>query len=225
MILPRARVVRLGFIAAGVIFYPLLAYYSAATSAATTFPSLGLVVSLTPPLAILLGLAWRSSRRLATLIPCLVVCFILGWFWDDLERHFEWVYFMQHVGIHVSLALLFGLTLAPRRQPLCTRFAVVVRGALEPEVIRYTRQVTMMWTIYFLVISLISSVLFLFSSLDIWSAFANFMTTPMILFIFAAEYWVRLRRLPHLKHSGIMASILAFRDTQKVDRSAAFSNP
>ncbi len=225
MSIPWVHRVRLGFIAAGVILYPLLAHYSTATSAATTFPSLGVAVSLTPPLALLLGLAWRSSRPLAMLLPCVVGCFMLGWFWDALERHFEWVYFMQHVGTHISLALLFGLTLAPRRQPICTRFAAAVRGDLEPEVIRYTRQLTMMWTIYFLVISLISSVLFLFGSIDMWSAFANFMTIPIILFIFAAEYRVRRRRLPHLKHFGIMASILAFRDTPKVDPSAALPNP
>ena len=48
------RAVRWIVIAAAAIAYPVLAHYSAATSAATTLPSLGVAVSLAPSLAILL---------------------------------------------------------------------------------------------------------------------------------------------------------------------------
>lgn len=217
----RMRAVRWGFIAAGVILYPLLAHYSAATSAATTVPSLGVAVSLTPPLAILLALAWRSPRRLPTLLLGIGLCLVLGWCWEALERNFDWVYFMQHVGTQVGLALGFGLTLAPGRQPLCTRMAEVVRGSLEPEVVRYTRDITLAWTCFFLVISLVSSILFLFGSIQVWSIFANFLTFPLILLMFAVEHLARLRKLPHLEHTSIWASIMVFWKTPKGCHDAA----
>ena len=77
--------------------------------------------------------------------------------------------------------------------------------------VRYTRQVTLAWTLFFLGISLISTVLFLFGSIDVWSVFANFLSLPLILLMFVAEHLVRLRKLPHLERHSIMDSILAFR--------------
>jgi uncharacterized membrane protein len=140
----------------------------------------------------------------------------LWWFWDVLERNFGWVYFIQHVGTNVMLAALFGLTLARGRQSLCTRFAEAVRGSLAPDVVRYTRKVTLAWTLFFLVISLVSTVLFLFGSMDAWSVFANFLTFPLILLMLVTEHLVRLHTLPHLEQHSIMESILAFRRTPKV---------
>ncbi len=110
MSLTLVRAVRWTAIAAGAIAYPLLAYFSAATSAAATFPSLGVAVSLTPPLAIL--------------------------FWS--------------------------------------------------------------------------------CSIEAWSIFANFLSPPLIVLMFVAEYLVRLRKLPHLERHSIMKSILAFRTIPKV---------
>ncbi|MFZ1539514.1 MAG: hypothetical protein WAT23_19315 [Chromatiaceae bacterium] len=209
------RAIRRAILAAGVILYPLLAYYSAATSAATKFPSLGVAVSLAPPLAILLGLAWRSHRRLPILLVGIGLVLLLRWCWDTLERNFDWVYFLQHAGIQVGFALVFGLTLLPGQQPLCTRVAEVVRGSLEPEVIRYTREITLAWSCFFLAISLLSSALFLFSSIQVWSVFANFLTFPLILLMFAVEHWVRLRKLPHLEHTSIRVSLMAYWKTPK----------
>ncbi len=209
------RAMRRAILAAGVILYPLLAYYSAATSAATKFPSLGVAVSLAPLLAMLLGLAWRSHRRLPILLVGIGLFLLLWWCWDTLERNFDWVYFLQHAGIQVGFALVFGLTLLPGRQPLCTRVAEVVRGSLEPEVIRYTREITLAWSCFFLAISLLSSALFLFGNIQVWSVFANFLTFPLILLMFAAEHWVRLRKLPHLEHTSIRASFMAYWKTPK----------
>ncbi len=221
MTLTLVRAVRWTAIAAGAIAYPLLAYFSAATSAATTVPSLGVAVSLTPPLAILIWLTWRSAGRLATLLLCAVACALLWWFWEALERNFGWVYFIQHAGINVMLAALFGLSLARGRQPLCTRFAEAVRGSLVPDVVRYTRQVTLAWMLFFLVVGLVSSILFWSCSIEAWSTFANFLSPPLIALMFVAEYLVRLRKLPHLERHSIMKSILAFRTIPKVSSGAS----
>ena len=83
-------------------------------------------------------------------------------------------------------------------------------AASLPEEVRYSRQVTLAWTLFLLAISLISSVLFFFASIEVWSVFANFLSFPLILLMFAAEYLVRLRKLPHQKKHSIMDGMLAY---------------
>ncbi len=206
-----ARAVRWTFIAAVIIAYSVLAHYSASTATTTTHPSLGVAVALTPAIGILLLLAWRSPRRLGALLAvCAGVGLLLWEFWGTLERNFSRVYFLQHAGTNVMLATVFGVTLARGRQPLCTRFAEVVHGGLTAELVRYTRQVTLAWTLFFLTESLVSTLLFLFAPIGVWSIFANFLTLPLVLLMFAAEYLVRLHKLPQLEKHSIMDGILAY---------------
>jgi len=206
-----ARMTRIFLIVVGAVAYPLLAHYSTATSAATTMPSLGVAVSLAPSLAILSWLAWRSPKRPFMLALCAGMGMLLAVFWGALQRNFNWVYFMQHAGTYVMLAAMFGTTLLRGRQPLVTRLAEAVhRTALAPDVLRYTRQVTFAWTLFFLATALVSSVLFCCASMEAWSIFANFLSFPLILLMFALEYAVRLHRLPHLEQHGIMEGVRAF---------------
>jgi uncharacterized membrane protein len=212
MSLTSASAVRRTLIAAGVIAYPVLAYHSTTSAAADTFPALGLTVALTPVLAILTWLAWRSPRRVAMLGLCVAVGCLLWQYRDTLEGNVGWVYFIQHAGIYVLLGAVFGQTLRRGRHPLCTRCAQALRGSLSPEVARYTRSVTLAWTLFFLGISLVSTLLFLFFSMDVWSFFANFLTLPLMALLFVVEHLVRLRKLPHLERHTIMDSIRAFRN-------------
>jgi uncharacterized membrane protein len=206
-----ARVARGWAIAAGAVAYPVLAHFSTATSAATTMPSLGVAVSLAPSLAILLWLAWRSPRRLLMVLLCVTVAGLLGLFWGALQRNFNWVYFLQHAGTNLMLAAVFGATLLRGRQALVTRLAETVhRSRLAPEVLRYTRQVTLAWTLFFLATALVSSALFCCASTEAWSVFANFLSFPLILLMFAIEYAVRLRKLPDLEKHSIMDGVRAF---------------
>jgi hypothetical protein len=45
-----------------------------------------------------------------------------------------------------------------------------------------------------------------------WSVFANFLSFPLILLMFALEYAVRLRTLPDLEKHSILAGVRAFWD-------------
>ncbi|OYY94166.1 MAG: hypothetical protein B7Y41_07510 [Hydrogenophilales bacterium 28-61-23] len=212
-------------IAIGVIGYSVLAHYSSATSAATTFPSLGVAVSLAPSLAILLMLAWRSPRRLLMSLACAGIGVLLWMFWGALERNFNWVYFLQHAGTNVMLAAVFGVTLSADKQPLCTRFAEAVHGAVAPDVARYTRHVTLAWTLFFLAVSLTSTLLFLFAPIEVWSIFANFLSFPLILLMFVAEYLVRLRMLPNMEKHSIKDSMLAYWKTPVAPRAHSAASP
>ncbi len=212
-------------IAGGVIGYALLAHYSAATSAAVTFPALGVAVSLAPSLILLLLLAWRSPRKPLMSLLCMAVGVLLWRFWGALEENFNWVYFLQHAGTNIMLAGVFGITLSGGKQPLCTRFAEAAHRAMSAELLRYTRQVTLAWTLFFLAVSLISTLLFLFAPIEAWSIFANFLSFPLVLLMFAGEYLVRLRVLPNLEKHGILDSMLAYWKTPAATDSPPAAAP
>lgn len=216
MIWTLVRAIRWIIIAAGAIAYPVLAHYSAATSAATTLPSLGVAVSLAPALVILLWITWRSPRRRAMVVLCGGVTLLLWNFWGLLERNFSWVYFLQHAGTYAMLAAMFGATLVNGRQALCTRFAEMVHGSLSPADVRYSRQVTLAWALFLLSISLVSSALFFLASIETWSVFANFLSFPLILLMFVVEYAVRRLRLPHQAKHSIMDGVRAYWKTPAV---------
>jgi acyl-coenzyme A synthetase/AMP-(fatty) acid ligase/uncharacterized membrane protein len=210
-------------IALGVLGYALLAYYSTTPQAARNTPMLGLATSLAPTLALLVWLAWQSTRRSLMLV---LSGLLIGSIWHyraALALHFDWIYLIQHAGTNALLAVAFGATLARGRQPLCTRLAEGVRGALTPEVIRYTRQVTLAWTLFFVATSVLSCLLFVLAPLTTWAIFANFLTLPLVVLMFAVEYRIRLAKLPDERRYGILKSVMAYWNSGK--ETAAPDNP
>ena len=88
-------------------------------------------------------------------------------------------------------------------------------GALGPAMARYTRQVTLAWSIFFGAMALASTALFFGAPVSVWSTFANFFTGPLIALMFIAEYAVRRRVLPDVEHAGIVAGVQAFWKTPR----------
>lgn len=191
------RIVRGMGIAALVIGYALLAHY---TNESPHHSSLGAVVAIAPLVLIALALAWRSPRRWVILSVLVSLCVALWAVWPALERHFGLVYWLQHAGMQVTLFVTFGRTLFAGRQPLCTRFAHAVHAPLTPQHEIYARQVTVAWTLFFAAMTLASTLLYFLTPLATWSVFANILTLPLVVLMFVAEYVVRRRALPDMRH-------------------------
>lgn len=204
------RIARWLGIAALVIGYPLLAHY---TNESSHSDNLGAVVAIAPVVLIALVLAWRSPRRVIMLGVLVLLCVALWAGWPVLERHFGLVYWLQHVGMQLILFMTFGRTLIAGRQPLCTRFAQMVHAPLTPQHEIYARQVTVAWTLFFAAMALVSTLLFFLAPLTTWSVFANFLTLPLVVLMFIAEYWVRRWMLPDMRHRHILDAVRAFRNT------------
>ncbi len=102
---------------------------------------------------------------------------------------------LSHWGIYSSLLVMFGLTLRRDREPLITTMARRMHGELTPEMLRYTGQVTRVWTCFFAFQLTVSVSLFCFAPLIVWSTFVNILDLPMVAALFAAEYFCRLRLL------------------------------
>jgi uncharacterized membrane protein len=173
-------------------------------------PTVGALLSLVP---VSLFVAWaisRTAHRAAAfaMVALAAIALVLGW--PQLERHFPDVLFLQHVAINLVLAAVFGRTLFGVREPLVTRFARMIHGELPPEVVHYSRQVTIAWTALFIGIAAASCALYLGGWLAAWSFLANFLNPALIVAMFVLEYAVRHRVLPNWERVGVLGGVRAF---------------
>jgi len=130
--------------------------------------------------------------------------------WAQLEKKFSMVYLIQECGMYSLLAFGFGRSLGPGNLALCTRLADRLHGPLSPREVRYTRQVTVAWAVFFGALTLTILGLYAFASLTVWSLFVNFIALPLVGLMFVAEYAVRRHALPETERRGILASVRVF---------------
>jgi uncharacterized membrane protein len=161
----------------------------------------------------------RNGRWIALLFACGLAYALLGHWLSTaqgaaalgpLAAHLTWIYYLQHVGMFLALGAWFGVTLRPGREALVTRFARSAGETLGASELNYTRRVTLAWTVYFVAVAGTSTLLFSLAPLEAWSVFANLLTLPLSVAMFAAEYAVRLRTHPELCHGGVMRSVRSF---------------
>ena len=174
-------------------------------------PAVGAVLSLVPLTLLALWAARRARRREAVIAVAVAAAIALWLGWALLERHCPDLLFVEHAATNLALGLLFGRTLLAGREPLVSTFARVVHGRLPPEVARYTRRVTLAWTIFFALLFAASCVLYLAHLREAWSVLANFVTPVGVAAMFAVEIFVRHRVLPpDWERVGIVGSVRAF---------------
>jgi uncharacterized membrane protein len=173
-------------------------------------PALGAALSLLPLSFLALLAARRSPHRTWTAAAVILVALALWAGWGTLERRFASVFFLEHAGGNALLAIVFGRTLAPGREPLCTRFARILHPTLPPEVQAYTRGITLAWTIFFTALASLSAALYLGGFLTAWSVLATMASPILVGLMFVVEYAVRLRALPNWERVGLLGGIRAF---------------
>ena len=98
--------------------------------------------------------------------------------WSMVIHNFYWVYWIDHAGAQLILSAIFARTLGAGREPLCSNFARMVHGTLDPAIAEYTRQITVVWMAFFGLMSIVSTALFFLTTPYTWSFFANFLTVP-----------------------------------------------
>ncbi|MEE8433352.1 MAG: hypothetical protein V3S64_01060 [bacterium] len=95
----------------------------------------------------------------------------------------------------VVIPLFFGgvfiASLLPGRVPIITRIAVAVRGGLPDRMMRYSRQLTRAWVVFFLLISAEALALAIWAPLEVWSLFTNVLNYVFIFTFFVLEYAYR----------------------------------
>ncbi|HQS03692.1 MAG: hypothetical protein B7Y07_09040 [Halothiobacillus sp. 24-54-40] len=138
-----------------------------------------------------------------------------------LQSHISVIYLVQHLTINVILGGWFAASLRPEREPVCTQLAGRLHPIMHPQLRQYTTQLTRVWAGFFWLMAALSLLLYCFSPIFVWSIFANTLTLPLVLLMFAGEYLVRLRVLPPQDHLGPLSAIHAYQKSLKARRCAA----
>lgn len=185
-------------------------------------PAVGAALSLVPVAIVLLLVLRRGARAVALALFALAgIALWLGW--ESLQRHFSDVLFLEHAGFNLALAIAFGRTLTGGREPLVTRFARIVHeGKFPPGVERYTRGLTVAWTVFFSTLFVASCALYLGGFPDAWSLLANILSPLLVTAMFVVEYAVRHRVfLPDVEPVGILTGARAFMNHVQATRARA----
>ena len=100
-----------------------------------------------------------------------------------------WIAATPQMFCYIGLLWFFGRSLSPHREALITRLARFVHGEISPAVERYTRRLTVFWSVFF---------------------FANVVNLPLLVGVFMGEYFYRSSRFPDTP--SLMDTIRAFRN-------------
>lgn len=182
-------------------------------------------VAVLPVIAALFMALWRLPQWAWRVAGALAVLGMLVWFWPKLRHNVPLLYYLQHLGIHVALGVFFGRSLLGPGDALITRMARRIFGhELSDRKVRYTRNVTLAWTVFFFANALVSTLLFIFAPPAIWSVHANLLTGPLLGVMFLVEHLWRLCVLPPHERPGIADIVQAYR-RESVQRSARTTPP
>lgn len=144
--------------------------------------------------ALLLGTLWAvraltSERRpggLSMALTAMCFCLLLGLF--NSPQLLRW----YPVLISGFMLTLFGLSLI-RGMPLIERLARLTEPNLPIVAVRYTRQVTRVWCLFFLFNGLLATALTLWAPLSWWTLYTGLIAYGLMGVLFAVEWMVRQR--------------------------------
>ncbi len=160
----------------------------------------------------LLVLLWRLPSLPLRIAGGLAGLAILAALWPLVRQNIPLLYYLQHLGAHLALGTFFGRSLIGPEEALITRIArSIYDGTISERKVRYTRQVTVLWTAFFFGNALLSTALFIFAPAAIWSLHANLLTWPLVGLLFAAEHLWRMHALPPEERPGLAQIISTFR--------------
>lgn len=182
------RVVRTVLAVALVCAYPILAHVSVAAGE-PRFAQLAWLC-----LAGLVGLAMPGRWGIAV-----AAALVLPLFLTDAEALLR----APPVLVNVALGVWFGRSLMPHEEPMISWFARLERGELEPELARYSRCLTAIWTGFFAVMAITSAALAVAGSAETWSVFTNGVNYLLVALLFIGEYAYRRIRYSHYRHASL----------------------
>ena len=190
-----------------ILAYDVLAHYVSASPDAAPWVAL---LTLLPASILLIELVHRRLGLIVALLGGLAGVGGALLAWPLVRDNLPHLYLLQYLGTNLALASYFGHSLLGGRTPACTTFAMVLHPSPSPTVIRYTRQVTLAWTLFFLASAGTSMLLYLLAPITLWSAFTNLFYLPSLALMFIVEGLVRRKRLPPEERHGIIASVKAY---------------
>ncbi len=187
---PRRDPWRGWLLAAALVAYPFLVYWVLTEH----HPWLGMPITLAALLGLCACLPHRRTRMAAALTVLALAAAAVA-FAEPSS-----LLFLPPLCVNLGLAWLFGRTLARGREALITRFARLEQTQLEPAVVSYTRCLTRVWVVFFLLMATVSASLAAFGAHAAWAWFTAVGNYLCVAALFAVEFAYRRRRFPRDDH-------------------------
>src|SRR5271169_2840074 len=159
------------------------------------------------------AIALELGLRLALLITTTLTILCLVWV-NMFDLPPAIIFGLPHLVTNLFLMWFFARTLKIGREPLITSISRRIHGSLTPEIEIYTRRVTIVWSLFFVLQVVASLVLYIFASLEAWSMFINILNAPLIILVFLCEYSYRIWRFRNHKSSILSGWKFLSRDKQ-----------
>ena len=93
------------------------------------------------------------------------------------------------------------------KTPLVSRIALLHHGELPPRILRYTRRVTQLWTVFFTLLFLETLFLAFFGPLLTWSIYTNILNYLFAAGLMVGEYFFRIYRFKEVQHLSFFGFI------------------
>jgi uncharacterized membrane protein len=116
-----------------------------------------------------------------------------------------------HAAAYACLLIWFAASLRPNREPVVTGFARKLRQTMPATVIRYTRRVTIAWSVFFAAQLAVSATLLATAPTAVWSSFVNLWNLPLVVAMILAEFACRWFLFRHEPHTGLLATLAGIR--------------
>lgn len=125
--------------------------------------------------------------------------------------------FAPPVIINAALAVFFGASLRPGREPVIGVIARLEQGGNLPlDLARHARSVTWIWTLLLAAIATLAVAFAIWAPLETWSLFANVVSYALIAALFTGEYLYRRLRFRHYRHASLAALLRNVRSVNLV---------
>ena len=165
------------------VLYPLVAY----TALYLEHPLL--LIGYLLLIIVLSGLVLCLSKRLLSGLGLFaLIGFILYLVQQDKAVY---LVYLPPILILLSVFMLFAQSLRQGETPLITRYAKLLGDKLEERHLRYNRFLTLIWAIFLLSVAVISIILAIFFSKEMWSLFTHVISYGLIAALFIIEFSYR----------------------------------
>ena len=212
----------LGWAWKALVVLACIAYqYTMHVSVSNAQPGLLHTILLWLPLAVLAGWILVRSKHKPLWLAALLAAGMFVYLVEHEEQlGLAAVSGIPHAAAYLFLLWYFGHTLARGKEPLISRLARSVHGALDPEMARFTRNVTIAWCLFFAVQLIASALLFGFAPLGAWSLFINILNFPLLALMFVGQITYRMIRYPGYPRVSLWQAIQVFIKDTSASKSA-----
>ena len=171
------------------IFYPFIVYFGLDRFTPSQL-ALGLFAIIVFRLCLLRRGHWYAGhRRLMALLMLSGIALYAGY---GVLSNSETALRYYPVFINLIVLVLFSYTLW-RPPSMIEQFARLREGALSPRAVRYTRNVTLAWCIFFVINGSIAAWTALYGGWQIWSLYNGLIAYLLMAVLFVGEWCLRQR--------------------------------